>query len=591
MDLFTLYDNAASRTGCADVPAHNGGHALYFNNAAGQAAQDHVVLTGSALGTRNFTLRTWIKADRNGCNGWCAEPEEYLPHGGFIDRAEMTPQQQLRGGMLCANAAYGTAHCPGFTVAMLPPRAYLTINFMPEGAEQPVQFSHIRPVCDGRWHMLVITADRADMLRVYVDGALYDEARIDHMQGLSLGDAPLTVGADANHSFGLGPDALADFALEYRLMAPDEISRAYYAGATSYLAQEIAGRKLDSTDIFDAAEVSHLLSDAAHFAQMAQQSPNPLALYRALREEYEALLLRAKQPDVKFMLISDEHCDGDDGLRTLTIRRAYRWAQEIGVDAVIDGGDYSNFGKDFELDSYWHVIADEWSGKPLFVTVGNHETLALKCDELVRYHCAHLHQQGMVPAEQNKFFYEGEVNGCHVIVLAQYSDTYTVTGYKGMWYHAGDIKQEQLDFLKERLARYCGQGKPVFLVIHNSIETLLAEQSGNHYRPQSVIIKENGLYELLRDHPDVVVCTGHVHHGFGGGAGVHHLAGEGYSVIDIPGVRGSSYGYGPNDKDAPGYCHCAYFVYVYGRTLLLRAFDFAKHQWMTAYDQLFTLPE
>lgn len=88
-----------------------------------------------------------------------------------------------------------------------------------------------------------------------------------------------------------------------------------------------------------------------------------MALYHLLREEYEAFLLKTNQPDLKLFLISDEHCDGDDGLRTLTTRRAYRWAQELGMDAVIDGGDYSFFGKDFELDSYWHMIEDEWGGQ------------------------------------------------------------------------------------------------------------------------------------------------------------------------------------------------------------------------------------
>ena len=28
-----------------------------------------------------------------------------------------------------------------------------------------------------------------------------------------------------------------------------------------------------------------------------------------------------------------------------------------------------------------------------------------------------------------------------------------------------------------------------------------------------------------------------------------------------------------------------------GKTLLLRAFDYAKHEWLTAYDQVFTLPD
>ena len=203
------------------------------------------------------------------------------------------------------------------------------------------------------------------------------------------------------------------------------------------------------------------------------------------------------------------------------------------MDAVIDGGDYSFFGKDFELDSYWHMIEDEWADKPLFVTVGNHETLELKCNELVRYHCDHLHQHGMVPADYSKLFYEGEVNGCHVIVLAQYSDTYTVTGYKGMWIHAGEIKPEQIDYLRERLDRYCGQGKPVFLVIHNSVRKLLDRQSQGNYREHSVIIRENGLYDVLRSHPDVVLCTGHVHHGFGGGAGAAVLGYQMFAHVKV----------------------------------------------------------
>ena len=30
---------------------------------------------------------------------------------------------------------------------------------------------------------------------------------------------------------------------------------------------------------------------------------------------------------------------------------------------------------------------------------------------------------------------------------------------------------------------------------------------------------------------------------------------------------------------------------AFGKTLLLRAFDYAKHEWLTAYDQVFTLPD
>ncbi len=587
---FTLFGKSSLRSGCIETAAHDGGTALYFDNAVGQNAADKVVLAGSTLGNADFTLRLWIKTDRGGFNVWCKDAESYLGYREFADRAAQTPAQLAHGGVLCANCVFDGAYRTGLSISILQPRAYLTVNFMPEGADAPVQFTTVREVCDDRWHMLVLICERTGLLRLYVDGRICREAVISHWQGLSLGDAPLTIGADANGCFGLGAASLADFALEYGVMDEAEISRRYYAGAVSCLSREISGRGLDQGPIYDPAAAQKLIAHAQHLADLAQGSDNPMALYRLLREEYESFLLKTDKPDLKLFLISDEHCDGDDGLRTLTLRRAYRWAQELGMDAVIDGGDYSFFGKDFELDSYWHLIEDEWADKPLFVTVGNHETLHTQSADLVRYHCDRLHRHGMVPADYNKLFYEGEVNGCHIIVLAQYSDTYTVTGYKGLWMQAAEIKDEQINYLRERLDRYCGQGKPVFLVIHNSVKKLLDRQTRGNFLEHSVMIKENGLYDVLRNHPDVVLCTGHIHHGFGGGAGINYLEDDRYTVIDMTGVRGTAYGYGPNDKDAPGISHCGCFVYVFGRTLLLRAFDFAKHEWLTAYDQVFTLP-
>lgn len=78
-----------------------------------------------------------------------------------MDRAAQTPGQLAHGGVLCANCAFDGAYRPGLSVAVLQPRAFLTVNFMPEGADKPVQFGSVRPVCDGRWHMIVLTADRA----------------------------------------------------------------------------------------------------------------------------------------------------------------------------------------------------------------------------------------------------------------------------------------------------------------------------------------------------------------------------------------------------------------------------------------------
>ena len=96
---------------------------------------------------------------------------------------------------------------------------------------------------------------------------------------------------------------------------------------------------------------------------------------------------------------------------------------------------------------------------------------------------------------------------------------------------------------------------------------------------------------MLANHPDAVLCTGHVHHGFGGGAGLYHLDAENFNVLDVTGFRGGVVGYCIGDKEPVGSRHGAYFLYVFGRTLLLRAVDFATGEWLTAYDQVSTLPD
>lgn len=579
-------DSRADRKGCTQVPGHDGGTALHFANDPCVPARDYVRL--SALpATQDFSLNMWIRTVANACNGWCTS--ELLPMEDFYDRAQMTPEQLTRGGVLSANIPFDSASRPGFSVAMLQPRAYLTVTFMPEGAAAPVQITGVREMCDARWHLLTITCARQGMLRVYVDGQVRGEADISALSGLPLPGGALTVGADADGMHGLGEATLEQFIIEARELSAQEILHAYLVGAVRALRSEIVSRGLTDSPLYPQEDVAMLLKKADECAAQAETASDPAVLLGALRSDYEALLLNTVKPDLSLLLLSDCHCEGDDGGRTAAVRTALEWARELGVDAVIDGGDYSHFGKDFELDSYWHVMESSWKEKPLFVTVGNHETLHHTCRELVEYHCGQLHNHGMVPEGYDKFFYDGEVNGYHFIVLAQYSDTYTVTGYKRMWRHAADIKPEQIAFLRERLSACSDQGKPVFLVIHNAVESLLNEQTGGRYLDDSAILGGKELYEALENHPGAVLCTGHVHHGFGAGAGFHALN-ERYNVIDMPGIRGSAFGFGINDKAPAGTHHGAYFVFVYGKTLVLRAIDIGAREFLTAYDQTVTLP-
>jgi len=97
------------------------------------------------------------------------------------------------------------------------------------------------------------------------------------------------------------------------------------------------------------------------------------------------------------------------------------------------------------------------------------------------------------------------------------------------------------------------------------------------------------LYEIMAKYKDVVLCTGHVHHGLGEMAGLFAI--DGYHVLDIPGFKNSTYGYGYDESNPDAEIrHCGYIAYLFGRTILLRAAEFAACRWLPAYDQLVTLP-
>lgn len=66
--------------------------------------------------------------------------------------------------------------------------------------------------------------------------------------------------------------------------------------------------------------------------------------------------MNTEKPDVSFLLVSDAHVEGPGMPKALAYGKALAWANELGFDAFADCGDYSNFGKDPELEGYWEAV-------------------------------------------------------------------------------------------------------------------------------------------------------------------------------------------------------------------------------------------
>ncbi len=568
------------------VPSPLGGEALQFNNTNTDFAADY--LTGQMqLPEGDFSVQLFLRTYASGCNG-IPLPEGTLPKGDApIDPAKRSLQQTLYGGAILANCPC-RVYSTGFSIQCNQPQSYLTVNFQTEKMAEPITLRGMRQPCDDAWHLLTVTVKRDGLMSVYCDDHLLKSADISAHNGESLGNTPVFIGCDSMKLYGLGKVDLAHLEIKHNAIEEAQIAAAFRQLAVQMLCEEIKGRKLNECPVFEQENIAKLLEKVEKTLEILPKSKDFVTLYSELKAAYEDALLHTAAPDLKLLVLADTHCAEPEDGRTISYCNALKWAQEMNVDAMLHAGDYSQYGRECDFAGFWDAMRQHFSNKPFFLTVGNHETLHNDAKTLCKRQCDWLREFNMVSEDHDQLYYEGEVNGHHVLVLAQYYD-YEVTGYKRMWQFAGHIKQQQMDWIREKVNAYCGQGKPVFLVIHNAHGPLLREQAGGCCSHDSIILRGDELYDILRDHKDVILCTGHVHHGLGAVSGLFPV--DGYHVLDIPGFKGSAYGRGIDENALPsGKSNVGYFAYVFGRTILLRAVDFATMEWLPTYDQIVTLP-
>lgn len=586
LEVRSLFDPTFIRTGCTETISPIGGRALCFDNPGIDFAKEYVT-SSITLPQGDFSVQFFLRTYASGCNG-IPYPEGMLPLSDApVDPAKRSVLQSYHGGAVLANCNC-RVFSTGFSIQVNQPKSYFTVNFQTDEMDAPICLRGMRKPCDDAWHLITVTVKRDGEMCVYCDGELLKSADISAHAGESLGENTVTVGCDAMHVYSLGKVELGEFTITHSVPDAQEIADHWHCTAVKVLAQEIFSRKLETCDIFDQAAVADLLAQAKAAAETVCSAADAQELYHKLSIKYEETLLKTVQPDLKLLVLADTHCSEDGNGRTVAFRNALQWAQELDMNAMLHGGDYTNFGQEEDFAGFWDSMRLHWQNKPFFLTVGNHETLHNDAQTLAKRQCDWLREFNMVDEKHDQMYYEGEVNGHHVLVLAQYYD-YEITGYKRMWQYAGHIKEQQMDWIREKVNAYCGQGKPVFLVIHNAHRPLLEKQTNGVCTYDSVILRGDELYDILRDHKDIILCTGHVHHGLGAISGLFST--EGYHVLDIPGFRNATYGRGFDEVVLPaGTSHAGFFAYVFGRTILLRAADFATREWLPCYDQLVYLP-
>ncbi len=559
------------------VTGMNGGKAVFFNNEIGQTAQQYIDFGDVDLGDEDFTISFWMKTTLGGTvSGSVSAGTPY-------DMSTLWPG--LNAGVLLSNQRFDTPDYNGFSLINAGCYMYFGSSLM--AGDERYQIDSVKEPTDDRWHQIVVTVTRKGMEHIYVDGTLCASVFIGDSDGQTIDAGSLNehliLGADGLGQYGVKNVTVDDLRVYSGVMNSDQIQAEAYLGQTLNLVRELKERGVTAGTQYSQSAIDEIMvkaeaAKAAAEKQLDDKNYNVTeaeGLYRDFRSAYEQFLM-GNEALVSFLQVSDTHVESIGSARYEAMQKALDWANELGIDACLHSGDYSNNGAVAEIEAFWDVYKTKKGFLKTFIAIGNHEVRALSSSEFSELHIGALVDAGAVESGYDKLYYEGEVNGYHILVLSAYLKDYK--NYDA----AQGMEEEQLRWLDEKLAAYSDQGKPVFVLIHPCVTEQL-EQLGQYRVPPTTIVPES-IYDIFAKYPDAVVATGHIHHGLGDGSGVFQMQ-SGYHVLDIPAFLQNNSGYGTKSTEPSGSHHVGYFTYVYEDVIQYRAVDFATGEWLTAYDQ------
>ena len=243
---------------------------------------------------------------------------------------------------------------------------------------------------------------------------------------------------------------------------------------------------------------------------------------------------------------------------------------ESGVDALVIAGDICENGLLCEYQYVTDHLKNANVGN-FIITVGNHDVRLKSYKRTVRTFTGFvngLNECAGCELKIDKLHYSYEINGYRFIVL----------GTDRTEFEESYINDEQLAWLDSELKTATADGKPAFVLIHQSFKL-------THGLPDtwnspidaagSVGDQSDELYEIMNRYSNVFLITGHLHTGFG--KYTYEKLGK-INSLNLPSLT-------INNKD--GDCNdngIGFMTEVYDTHVLFRARSFAKGVYMPEYD-------
>ena len=240
------------------------------------------------------------------------------------------------------------------------------------------------------------------------------------------------------------------------------------------------------------------------------------------------------------------------------------------IDALVMAGDIAENGLDCEYQVIYDDICDANVANFIMAT-GNHDIRMRKYSESVKKFTEFtnkLNANAGSTLSIDSLHYSYEINGYNFIVLG--SDR---TEFEEAYFN-----DEQLDWLDSELSESTAQGKPAFVIIHQTLKNMHGlPDTWNSPIDAAGTVGQNSdeLYEIMNRYDNVIMLSGHLHTGFG--KYTYEMAGKVHSV-NLPSVT-------IDNKD--GDCNengIGYMVEVYDDEVLFRARNFSQGKYLPDYD-------
>lgn len=535
--------NAASFHNPSDVAGKDGKEGTqYINFGKPQDLQ---------FGTNDFSFALWMKTSGHG---------------------------QSNSAIL-SNKAYSNGSNVGFTLGNF--SSDNRMNFSTNQGSR-AEIKNI-PANDDQWHHVAATFDRDGDMVVYLDGSKYGSLPIKGHSATIDAGLDLVLGAGGSKTNAINGCMVDELRMYNLVLDSKEVSELYAAKGYTLELQDmlktvnsIQVSSLYTEDAIDAIKA------AVHTAieDLEAGSGKASDIIQDIQERYDEFLM-GEQPITSFFAVSDVHIRSTDDSRSQDFVKGLDDMYQLDPDACgfLNAGDNTANGSESQVKAFYEIMKkhSRFANGKTMVVLGNHDARGPDSGSWenqptgdtaywkTAYDLYMKHNARYMPQTNGKVYYDRWLGGYHFIALN------TENGLKD----SAHLSSEQLSWLRKQLAIDAKSKKPIFVFVHQALkDTHWRSNILNSFGQQDQEIKN-----ILKDYPQVILMSGHIHNGFGVLEGIPREYG---TMVEIP-----SYSEAENGVTESG---TGYYVSIFQDEVVFRARNFKTSTWMPEYNINIQIP-